>query len=307
MTYNHLNGIRALQTQTTTGTASAASQTGSDAGVGGDDTSNNGNIFGGNGSAPLVPAFILTGFLLAAILLMTWWRRVARPAGARMPFARVGGGMFYFPAAFDGPGAGPGGRREREKDVGPKPEMFDVLVRQVDKKEREEVDEKGGLEWEDVKPLATRYEPSAKKTKNKSDSNANDRTTPLLVPGASALFHRLRHIGRPHVSPTYSPSSEKDSSTPPPAGQMHITVLISMPSPSRPRYAERHSSETVDSAATICVSHPKGKERSSSEDAHDGDEEEVHLSEFDLVLGFTTVPFVAGAVMRNNGTGLDLS
>lgn len=153
MTYHdHLNGIRALQTQTTTGTAAAASHTSTDAGggsVGGDDAPNNNNIFGGNGSAPLVPAFILTGFLLAAILLMTWWRRVARPAGARMPFARVGGGMFYFPAAFDGPGAGP--RREREKVVGPKPEMFDLLVRQMDRKEKEVVDEKGGLEWEDVK------------------------------------------------------------------------------------------------------------------------------------------------------------
>lgn len=94
---------------------------------------------------------------------------------------------------------------------------------------------------------------------------------------------------------------------PSPAGQMHITVLISMPSPSRPRYAERHSYDTVDSGATICVDHPKGKERSSSEGAYEGDEEKAHLNEFDLVLGFAAVPFVAGAGMRDNGTGLDLS
>lgn len=87
---------------------------------------------------------------------------------------------------------------------------------------------------------------------------------------------------------------------------MHVTVLISMPSPSRPRYAERHSYETVDSGATICVNHPKGKDRS-SEVAYEGDEEKVHLNEFDLVLGFAAVPFVAGAGMRDNGTGLDLS
>ena len=55
--------------------------------------------------------------------------------------------MFYFPAAVGAAATfeGPGGRGE--KTLGPRPEMFEVCVKGV---ERKLVDEKEGVWWEDV-------------------------------------------------------------------------------------------------------------------------------------------------------------
>ena len=148
----------ALQTESATDTSAAASTSATDAnGTGGDDTN---GILPGDNTAPLVPAFLLTGVLLIAIVALCWWKRRSSPGSIMFAGATGAGSRFMVStrAGYAGsfgpfvggswePGThGPGGRREKE--LGPKPELWDAYIEMQGLGKDKAA---GELRWRDMK------------------------------------------------------------------------------------------------------------------------------------------------------------
>jgi len=243
----------------------------------GNSNPNNPNPFGSSGPTPVIPAFVLSGVLLIVLVSICTWRRMLATRSQSGLVARYGPfGITFVPATttmMEG-GGGMRGRAEERVVLGPKPELWDAYTRRGEK-HGSEVDEHT---WKDMKPLSLSL--------GRSSASDGDCESPT-----EATSHRQPYLMRKVLRLNDKRSERKADPVPPPPGgnniahDVEVSVLIRMPSPTRPR-SRRLSSD-----------HMKEKERADFyyEDANDGDDDE-----FDYSLGVATVPLV---VTEGNGAG----
>jgi len=116
-------------------------------------TSDNGNepssFFGNQGPTPIIPAFVLTGVLVAVLIMICAYRRVLVTRGIR-PRGADGGPMMvrYGPFGMSFVQTVAAERAARaKKELGPKPELWDAFTKGGSPRFG---DEKGVL-WKDMK------------------------------------------------------------------------------------------------------------------------------------------------------------
>jgi len=185
------------------------------------DTNANSNLFGNNGAAPIIPAFIVAGLLLIALVIMMAWRRMTH----NRLLALVGAGA----GEMVPPGAGLAREREGTMPFGPEPRLWDVCVANG-----RGADDLRETTWKGMKPLCAAFPsqtpPSVVKTFHLPASRASHRPPPFLM---RRILRVNRHL---NFEGAHDPGEPQKAKTP---DVLRVGVIIALPSPTRRRQSEK--------------------------------------------------------------------